>query len=103
MASLPIEGESMTTFEMTKKGEANMPDAGVEPQAVTKSAEEHTQSSTKLWMKLRDHRSQLIEVLILAPIMLVMIGLFLIPTVLYASSVQEIAVRVYKKQSRDMY
>ena len=95
MASLPIEGESMTTFEMTKKGEANTPDAGVEPQA----AEEHTQSSAKLWMKLRDHRGQLIEVLILAPIMLVMIGLFLIPTVLYASSVQEIAVRLYKKQT----
>lgn len=82
MASLPTEGESVVAFEMTRKG----PDAKMEPQAVTKLAKEWTCNSFKLWIKLRGHRSQLIEVLILTPIMLLMIGLFLIPTILYATS-----------------
>ena len=38
-----------------------------------------------LWKtKLRQHRGQLCQVLILTPVILVMVGLFLIPTVFYA-------------------
>ena len=93
----------MITVEMTEKESVAIPaEVDTDSQAVDKPKEDSTESSWK--MRLERVPTPVWEAVILTPAILLIIGLFLLPTVYYALPAQQVANSKYMTgQSRDIH
>ena len=85
MASPPIELDDKTAIEMTEGKNVAIPEVDTAPQAVSKPKEDSSESSWKMRLP-----TPVWEAVILTPAILLIIGLFLLPTVYYALPAQQV-------------
>ena len=92
VASLTTDGMSVTALEMTTKKNVDIANVEMNPGAVTTPKENRSVRSWKTTLK--SIPVPVWEALVLTPVLLIIIGLFMLPTVFYAlpsNQVREIA------------
>ena len=97
VASLTTDGMSVTTLEMTLKKNVDTADVEMNPGAVTTLKENRSARSWKTTLK--SIPVPVWEALVLTPVLLIIIGLFMLPTVFYAQPSKQVRVITWERSA----